>query len=147
MKRTERDDIVLGSADAGALRNLLDTLEHLDRFDDAAEALDSLLELARIVAQPELPADRAALGGETDYRLGAEEALRTVSLVLPEQADAGQGRVSVLSPVGRALLGRRCGTSAELRLPDGRTPRLEIVEVRRSTDDADHFSAKAFSMT
>lgn len=146
MKRKETEDIVLGNEDVGAIRTLLDTLEHLDRFDAAAEALDALLEGARVVAQDALPADRVALGVEVEYQQqGAEP--RTVMLVLPERADPGQGRVSVLSPVGHALLGRRKGASAELRLPDGRTPRLKLLAVRRPAGEPAHFSAKAFSMT
>lgn len=156
MKRKETEDIVLGNDDAGLLRTLLDTLEHLDRFDEAAEALDALLENAGRVGQAALPADRVALGLEVDYQQAAAPEPRTVMLVLPEQADPGQGRVSVLSPVGRALLGRKKGASVELRLPDGRTPKLKVLAVRRATTDraaadqagpAFHFSANAFSMT
>ena len=146
MKRKETEDIVLGNEDVGAIRNLLDTLEHLDRFDDAAEALDMLLDGARVVAQDALPADRVALGVEVDYQQAAADA-RMVMLVLPDQADPAQGRVSVLSPVGRALLGRRKGASAELRLPDGRTPRVKVQAVRPRAADGTHFSANAFSMT
>jgi regulator of nucleoside diphosphate kinase len=49
--------------------------------------------------------------------------------VHPAQADAGQGRISVLSPVGRALLGSRAGHEVEVALPSGETRRMVIVGI------------------
>lgn len=60
---------------------------------------------------------------------------RVVVLVHPADADASAGRVSVLSPVGRSLLGCAPGDDAEVRLPDGRLLRLQVTEVRREARD------------
>ncbi|MCW8086473.1 transcription elongation factor GreB [Sabulicella glaciei] len=51
----------------------------------------------------------------------------TVTIVGAEEADAGQGRISWLSPVARALLGKRVGDVVRLRKPGG----AEEVEVLR----------------
>lgn len=60
---------------------------------------------------------------------------RTVVLVHPAGADAGIGRVSVLSPVGRALLGCAPGDHAEVRLPSGQPLRLFVADVRPEARD------------
>jgi transcription elongation GreA/GreB family factor len=56
--------------------------------------------------------------------------------VYPAQADAGAGRVSVLSPIGRALLGRSVRSLTDVVLPTGRPLAVWIVDVlRRSIKD------------
>jgi transcription elongation GreA/GreB family factor len=54
---------------------------------------------------------------------------RRVTLVGPRESDAGVGRISVLSPVGRALLGRSTGQVAEVELPMGRTIAIRVADV------------------
>ena len=46
-------------------------------------------------------------------------AAQTVRLAYPEEADAGKGRVSVLSPLGNALLGVRVGDQVSFATPVG----------------------------
>ncbi|MCL4798860.1 MAG: GreA/GreB family elongation factor [Burkholderiales bacterium] len=105
--------------------------------DDAAAALAATLAGARIVGVDDLPADVVAIGASVDYA-DADGRRRTVTLAFPAQADAGAGRVSVLSPVGRALLGRRVGAVATVLLPDGRRLPVRIVDVRqRRAKDAE----------
>jgi len=56
---------------------------------------------------------------------------RRVSIVPPAEADAASGRISLLSPVGRALLGRSVNQISEALLPDGRSLALKIESVRQ----------------
>lgn len=65
---------------------------------------------------------------EVEYDDGERE--RFV-LVLPVEVDSEHGRISVESPVARALLGRRAGDVAEVAAPAG-TYEVRIVERRRS---------------
>lgn len=126
-------ELLLGASDAVALRTLLDTLEHLHRTDVAAEAMDELLDNARIVDDAHLPAGVVTLGTTVvEYQELPSGPTRTISLVLPEHADAAHGCVSALSPVGRALLGRRAGQSSEAVLPHGGRLALKILAVRPS---------------
>jgi regulator of nucleoside diphosphate kinase len=53
----------------------------------------------------------------------------TVTIVYPADADPGSGRISVLSPVGAALLGESEGEEVELPLPHGQTRRIRINSV------------------
>ena len=122
-------ELLVSARDAEALaaivgdRNIVNGAEHV-----AAGALaDSLME-ARLVPDGELPANRVAMNSRVTYRDG-EGAHRTVSLVHPRDADPARLRISVLSPVGRALLGRRRGSTISAALPGGRRVELHIVDV------------------
>ncbi|HRO61508.1 MAG TPA: GreA/GreB family elongation factor [Burkholderiaceae bacterium] len=122
-------ELLIRAGDAGELRRLLDTLEHLNRTDRAAEAMDELLESARIVEDRLLPEDIVTLDTLVEYRELPSGTTRAITLVLPHLADAAQGRVSVLSPVGRALLGRKPGQQSEAVLANEKRLRLDILTV------------------
>lgn len=61
---------------------------------------------------------------------------RCVEVVPPDLADIDQDRVSVLSPVGAALIGLPAGESIGVRTEDGRARVLVVVEVKPPRDDA-----------
>jgi transcription elongation factor GreA len=55
----------------------------------------------------------------------------TYTILGDEEADAANGRISITSPVARALLGKEVGDSVTVRVPKG-TRELEILEIRSS---------------
>jgi regulator of nucleoside diphosphate kinase len=74
------------------------------------------------------------MGSTVNYVEEPSGARRTVTLVYPDEADAGGGRISVLSPVGLALIGRQRGTVAVPTLPNGRQLRIRIVDTTRERE-------------
>ncbi len=64
---------------------------------------------------------------------------REVTLCYPQDAKGNPGRVSVLAPVGSALLGLSAGQSVQLVVPGGRTRRLRVVSVPYQPEAAGHF--------
>lgn len=88
-------------------------------------------ELARaiVVSSEALPADVVTMNSTVVYRDEAAEAQRVVKIVYPRDADAARGRISVLSPVGTALLGLSVGQSIEWEFPDGSCRTLRVKEV------------------
>lgn len=76
----------------------------------------------------------AALNSVVEYEDLADGRRARALLVHPTESDAGHGRISVLSPVGRALLGRRAGHDVEVTLPSGDTRSLMIVAVHEGSD-------------
>lgn len=92
---------------------------------EAADLLQEVLDLAEIVPSENIPPEVATLGSDLDIAGLDAGTLQRITLVLPHQADAATGRVSVISPVGRALLGRNVGESIEVQLPNG--TRREVV--------------------
>jgi regulator of nucleoside diphosphate kinase len=122
--RETNEDIIITTTDLERLRPLLDLHD-----SPAAELLDAELHRARIVAPDHAPADVVMMNSEVVYEDCETSATRTVRVVYPKDADAVQGRISVLAPIGSALLGLRVGQSITWRVPNG-TKRLRVVEVR-----------------
>ena len=119
-------------------RDQMETLERLAegalaRNPELADRLLDELSRAKVVAPGSLPPDVAGLGDSISFRDEAAGKDQRVTLVLPEDADIAAGRVSVLTPIGVALIGLRAGArfSWETRLGEARD--LTVLEVRRGT--------------
>jgi regulator of nucleoside diphosphate kinase len=67
----------------------------------------------------------------SDEETGAES---EVHLVFPAHADPEKQRVSILAPIGSALLGLSVGDRIEWPVPDGRTRQLRVVELVRQPE-------------
>lgn len=124
-------ELLISAADAEALAPLLDgRTRGLASDGDAADALADLLHEARIVAPERLPDDVVALSSRVTYE-DDKGAARTITVVHPAEADPGRARISVLSPIGRALLGRRAGATVAFDGPGGRALRIRIVAAEK----------------
>jgi regulator of nucleoside diphosphate kinase len=103
---------------------------------DDADGLLYELERAHVVADEKLPPDAVRMGSVVRYRTnGGVE--RRVALVYPKDADIGEGRISVLTPVGTALLGLRTGQSITWLTRDGRKQMLTVVSVLQPAAEGD----------
>lgn len=118
--------IVLGEADHAKLSALAEA--GLDRVPDVAERLLEELERARVVTAAKLPADIVRMGSRVTYSTNAGQE-QTVTLVYPVDADIEQGRVSVLTPIGTALIGLKAGQSITWRDRADKRHRLTVVKV------------------
>lgn len=115
------------------LQRLLPVLDLHDT--PASEALATELHRAVIVEPHAMPDDVVSMNSEVVYEDLDSKTRRTVTLVYPKDADATRGRISVLAPVGSALLGLRVGQTISWKLPTG-TRRICVVEVRPSSATA-----------
>ena len=113
-------DLVISNRDGEALARFAAGRER--------EALAELMLDARFVAEEALPEDCIGLGSPVTYAEDGGGATRSVTLVEPAEADASAGRISVLSPIGLALLGRRRGALSDAHLPNGRRLRLRVLD-------------------
>ena len=95
---------------------------------DASDDLHHELDRARIVPDDKLPADTVRMGSIVTYQPenGSE---RTVVLVYPAQADISAGRVSILTPVGTALIGLKAGQTITAMARDGQSRKLTVTSV------------------
>ncbi len=94
-----------------------------------ADMLDALLARAAIVAPQDIPTDVVTMNSRLVCALQGDAAPRQWTLVYPDEADFDAGRLSVLSPVGQALLGARAGQTVSYRMPDGREQHVTINEI------------------
>ena len=126
---TQLNELYVSAKDAEALAAMLGSHRRANPFEaDASDDLADLLMEARLVTSEALPKDRVAMSSTVTYREEPSGAMRTVTLALPAQADMSAGRISVLSPIGRALIGRKRGSVVQVTLPGGRTLNIRILQ-------------------
>lgn len=90
--------------------------------------LEAELSRAQIVAPKEIPADVVTMNSHVRFVDTATGEYLTYWLVFPEHADASEGKISILSPVGSALIGYRVGDTFAVETgPRTRTLRVEEV--------------------
>ena len=123
--------ITVTEGDLEALRELV-ARNVTTRDADAAEQLAEEIERARVVRDDEVDPDLVTMGSTVEFVDTRSGRARVVQLVFPSEADAAAGRVSVLAPIGAALLGLSVGQSIEWPLPNGTTAQVKIVRVARA---------------
>lgn len=87
------------------------------------------VERARIVEPKDIPPKVVTMGALVGFRDDTTGAERTVSLVYPGEQDIELGRISVLTPVGAALIGLTEGQSITWRTPTGEERSLTVLSV------------------
>lgn len=130
---THEPRIVVTSTDMERLRTLIDTTA-----GDKADALDAELLRAEVVEPTQVPPDVVTMNSRVVYRDEDTGETREVTLSYPQDASLEQGRVSVLAPVGAALLGLSVGQEIDWELPGGKLKRLCIVSVTYQPQAAGH---------
>jgi regulator of nucleoside diphosphate kinase len=124
------NELLVSARDVDALASLVGDRRRNDRFEaEAADALAEVLMDARRVPHERLPADRVSMNSRVAYREEPDGEHLSVAIVHPSAADPSAGRISVLSPVGRALLGRQSGSVASIAVPGGRALTIRVLEV------------------
>lgn len=98
------------------------------RNPETSEALFAELDRARIVGDGSLPADTIRMGSTVTFASDAGDT-KTVTLVFPGEADIAEGKVSILTPVGTALIGLSQGQSIVWIARDGRQHELSVLAV------------------
>ena len=121
-------EIIVGEADHKQL-NIL-AMAGLTHTPDQSDDLLYELERARILSDAEVPSDIVRMGSSVHYRTdnGQEH---MVTLVYPVDADIAAGRISIMTPVGTALIGLRVGQSISWRSRDNRKHMLTVLAVRQ----------------
>jgi regulator of nucleoside diphosphate kinase len=110
--------------------------------DAEREYLDQLeeeLAQAEVVNPEEIPEDVVTM--RSKVRLKDLKTGKTVmySLVFPSEANSNQGHISVLAPIGTALLGNRSGDVIESRVPSG-LRRLKVKEILYQPEAAGNYN-------
>ncbi len=115
--------IMLSRFDFDRLERLLDKVG--PRPD--LEPLREELERAEIIDPEQVPSTLVTMNSRVRFRDEVSGEESEVTLVFPAHADSEQDRVSVLAPIGSALLGLSVGDEIDWPLPTGRTKRLRVT--------------------
>jgi transcription elongation factor GreA len=86
-----------------------------------------------IVNWGDIPKDCIGLGSRVVLYEDATESEITYELVLPDDGDVAEGRISIASPIGKGLMGHRDGDEVIIRIPSG-TKEYEILEFQTMHD-------------
>jgi regulator of nucleoside diphosphate kinase len=125
----ERRDIWMTDFDLERLRKLLEgTRVWSSRDREHLEQLDDELARAHVVSIADIPREVVTMNSRLRLRDLDSGRDMIFTLVFPSDADAEQGKVSVLAPLGTAVLGFRHGDAFEWHMP-GRVRRLQVAEV------------------
>jgi len=137
LKTKERPSISNQIAEARDKGDLSENAEY-----DAAKEAQGLLELkiskledtvsnARIIDESKLDSTKVLILTKVKLKNLANKAELTYTLVPEQEADLKTGRISVDSPIGKGLLGKKVGDLAEIKVPSGMVMKFEILEVNR----------------
>jgi transcription elongation factor GreA len=137
LKTKERPSISNQIAEARDKGDLSENAEY-----DAAKEAQGLLELkiskledtvsnARIIDESKLDASKVLILSKVKLKNLSNKAVLTYTLVPEQEADLKTGRISVDSPIGKGLLGKKVGELAEIKVPSGMVMKFEIMEVSR----------------
>ncbi len=129
---TTQPPIIITRTDLQRLEAMLGRLE---TFSATAEALEQELTRAQVVALSDIPAGVVTMNSRVHCREEASGKDYHLTLVFPEQT-GGEGTVSVLAPVGCALLGLSVGQHIDWPAPGGKTLKLTLLAVEYQPEAA-----------
>ena len=90
--------------------------------------LQKVLENSRVIDTDVLPKDRVCLLSRVEFTNLSTNARMTFEIVSPHEMDLEAGKISLKSPIGAALMGKKVGEIAEAQVPSG-TLRLRIESI------------------
>lgn len=126
-KKTRPSAITLKESDYNRLMTLI------EKIDDAnSEALDAELARAKVVSDARFPDTVVAMGSTLTFADLDNGDETRVTLVFPHEADVAAMKISVLSPVGSALIGLAKGGVIDWKLPNGKVRRLQVVNIENN---------------
>jgi regulator of nucleoside diphosphate kinase len=121
--------LIISHADRERLNALIDSARMDSRVrEDSLAALEAELGRARVVPAGEVPPDVVTMNSVVRLRDLDSDETEEYELVYPAEADVEQNRISVLAPIGTAILGYRLGDVIEWPVPAG-LRRLRVEEV------------------
>lgn len=126
--------IVVSSLDAERLESLLESLP--DSAFPGKGNLEAELARAEIVEPADIPPNVVTMNSTVRFRIESSSSEFLLTLVYPKDADASGGTISVLAPVGSALLGLSVGDAIEWPKPGGGLLRVRIEEITYQPEHA-----------
>lgn len=121
----ENTELVMSSIDVDRIRTAMTS----GLASGSMTLLKEEIARAQVVPQTAIPPDVVTMNSRVKVRDASTGQIKEMTLVYPKDANPDAGRVSVLAPIGSALLGLHIGQTIEWPLPGGRTKRLTVVEL------------------
>lgn len=93
------------------------------------QELKTKIALANVINPADISQDKSAFGATVKVLDLSNDEEKTFMLVGPDEGDAKNGKISISSPVGRALLNKTVGDEVTIKVP-AKTLEYEILEIR-----------------
>ena len=120
--------IMVSETEEHLLTLLATGAELMRRSQDIARALLSEMERAEVVSDATMPASVVRMNSRIEFEIDGSNR-QQVELVFPHDANIDEKRISVLTPIGTALIGLSAGQMMMLRGHDGRPHKLRVISV------------------
>jgi regulator of nucleoside diphosphate kinase len=128
-KMRKPHNIVITEPDMEGLRYLLDPVRRpLSKDQEHLDVLEQELDRAQILSAGEAPPELVTMNSRVRLKNLTTGKEMTYTLVFPKDADLTAGRISVLAPIGTAILGYRAGDVIAWSVPGGKR-KFRIEEV------------------
>lgn len=136
LKTVERPSISRQIAEARDKGDLSENAEY-DAAKDAQgllelkiSKLEDLLSTARIIDESKIDTSKVSVLSKVKIKNLSNKAEMTYTLVTENEADLKTGKISVSSPIGKGLLGKKPGETVDIEVPNG-IMKFEIIEISR----------------
>lgn len=130
-RRTRAPKIVINADDLGHFEGLAEGA--MQRNPVLADRLLDEISRARVVAPAKMPKNVVTIGSTVTYRDETTGQEKSVTLVFPEDADIARQRVSLMTPIGVALLGLTEGAAFFWDTRDNQRRTLTVIRVEQPT--------------
>lgn len=123
------ENIYLSKTDYATISALLENIDN-----DIADSLWEEMDRAIVVPVNELPENVVAMYSLVEFiDLDTQQKSR-IQLVMPNEADIREERISILAPVGSALIGLAVGQTIDWPLEGGKFRKLQVTSVKHKKD-------------
>ena len=127
--QTTKKQLILTEDDYNLLHAYLNTGLHRSAFDRrSADMLQAELRKAKLVNKNEFPHDVVRLNSKVKEKADHNEDVNELILVTPDRANIKEKKVSIMAPIGTALIGFRQGEQVKWQVPAGKKS-FTILEV------------------
>lgn len=133
----QRPPITISSLDVARLERMLGSLSS-NQFPDKDD-LQAELDRANIVEPQEIPPDVVTMNSTVTFRVESSDSEFSLTLVYPNDTGDGTGKISILAPVGSALLGLREGDEISWPKPGGGLLLVRILKVTYQPERSGEF--------
>jgi regulator of nucleoside diphosphate kinase len=129
-----KDQLVLTKDDYKLLISYLKGRRDKTTFDRRnAEELQTELKRAKLVNTDDFPLDVVKLNSRVKIKAESTGKVMELKLVTPDRADIKRNQISIMAPIGTALIGFRQGQKVKWQVPAGKTT-FTILEVINTND-------------
>ncbi|AIR61223.1 nucleoside diphosphate kinase regulator [Cedecea neteri] len=132
-----RPAIIINELDAERLDRLLEQPQYAKA--PVAEALNAELDRAEMCSPEKMPPDVVSMNSRVEFRDLSTQEVHVRTLVYPANLTDSDNQLSVMAPVGAALLGLRVGDSINWTLPNGSQTHLEVLALQYQPEAAGEF--------